>query len=158
MKKTSHVNTLNHLYNANRKGAKYSLNNGETWCNHGEYAECLAKKVLGYDTEKDANTRFDKAHDINEINASIKSWKCSLTDMPLADNFDEYVEKFFAISDDNTTYIMVNDYADMVDLYYMNAAEFRMFVEKFGSWEKSRNKVRLEKAMSKMVIWMESNL
>ena len=60
MKKLTFENNLTYIYNADRKGAKYSLD-GEHYMNHGEYAECLAKSVLGFEVHKDANTRLIRA-------------------------------------------------------------------------------------------------
>ena len=106
MKKMTFENTMTYQYIGDRKGAKYTLD-GEHFMNHGEYAECLAKFVLGYKAEKDANTRFDKGEDIPELNASVKSWNCGLTDMKLADNKEEFLHKFWEMSNPNVTYIWV---------------------------------------------------
>lgn len=157
MKKMTFANNLTYTFDATRKNAKYTLD-GVRYMNHGEYAECLAKSVLGYDVCKDANTRFDKGEDIPELNASVKTWKCGLTDMKLADNREEFLEKFWAMSGEKTTYIWVYDYADMVDLWFMNASEFKVFVEKFGNWDEHCKKIRISTCNNKINTWLETQI
>lgn len=158
MRKETYENNLNYIYNADRKGAKYSLDGGEHYMNHGEYAECLAKSVLGFNAEKDANTRFDKGEDIPELNASVKSWNCGLTDMKLADNEKDYLRKFWKMSNHDITYIWVYDYADMVDLWYMTEKEFKQFVKQFGSWDNYCEKIRFKTCNNKINAWLEAQL
>ena len=158
MKKMTFENNLNYIYNAERKGAKYSLDGGVKWMNHGEYAECLAKSVLGYKAEKDANTRFDMGEDIPELNASVKSHNCGLTDMKLADNREEFLEKFWAMSTKGVTYIWVYDYADMVDIWFMNEDEFKMFVEECSTWDEYAKKIRFKLCNNKINAWLESHI
>lgn len=158
MRKTTYENTMNYIYNAERKGSKYSLNNGETYMNHGEYCECLAKFVLGFDAEKDANTRFDKGEDIPELNASVKSWNCGLTDMKLGDTREEFLANFWAMSNPTVTYMWVDDYADMVDLWEMNEEEFKAFIEMFGSWDNYCKKIRIKTSINKIRTWLENRI
>lgn len=157
MTKISSTNTLTYIYDADRKGAKYSLNNGESYMNHGDYAECLAKAVLGFDPVKDANTRFDKGEDIPELNASVKSWNCGLTDTKLGHNREEFLENFWARSTAET-YIWVNDYADVVDLYMMNPDEFKQFVDHIASWDNHCEKIRFKTCIAKTVAYLEAQL
>lgn len=157
MKKTSHINNLTYTFDGTRKGAKYTLN-GTTWMNHGEYAECLAKSVLGYKAEKDANTRFDKGEDIAELNASVKSQNCGLTDMKLGNNREEFLQKFWEMTNEDVQYIWVYDHDEMVDLYYMNLEEFKRFTERFGSWDGYCKKIRFKTCSSKVIAWLEENL
>lgn len=157
MKKLTFENNLTYTYNADRKGAKYSLD-GEHYMNHGEYAECLAKSVLGFEVHKDANTRFDKGEDIPELNASVKSWNCGLTDMKLGDTYEEFIAKFWEMSNNETTYIWVYDYADMVDLWFMSYAEFQRFVAQFGSWDSHCKKIRFKTCNNKINAWLEAQI
>lgn len=158
MKKMTFENNLSYTYSADRKGAKYSLDNGEHYMNHGEYAECLAKSVLGYEPTKDANTRFDQGEDIPELNASVKSWNCGLTDAKLGETKDEFLAKFWEMSNPTVTYIWVYDYAEMVDLWFMNETEFRMFVEQFGSWDGYCKKIRFKTCNNKINAWLEAQI
>lgn len=150
-------NTMSYTFDGTRKGAKYTLD-GERFMNHGEYAECLAKHVLGYEAIKDANTRFDMGEDIPELNASVKSWNCGLTDMKLADNKEEFLTKFWEMSNHDVTYIWVNDYADMVDIYFMNEAEFKKFTEQFGSWDGYCKKIRFKTCVNKITAWLDARI
>lgn len=151
-------NNMSYIFDATRKGSKYSINNGESWMNHGEYCECLAKSVLGYDAVKDANTRFDKGEDIPELNASVKSWNCGLTDMKLGDTKEEFLTKFWAMSNPEVTYIWVYDYADMVDIYFMNEKEFKRFTEQFGSWDNYCKKIRFKTCNNKINAWLDERI
>ena len=42
MRKETYENNLKYIFDPNKDRTKYSLNNGETWMNHGDYCECLA--------------------------------------------------------------------------------------------------------------------
>jgi hypothetical protein len=158
MYKVTYENNLTYIYNPDRKGAKYSLDNGEHYMNHGEYAECLAKSVLGFEPKKDANTRFDKGEDIPELNASVKSWNCGLTDMKLADNKAEFLEKFWAMSNPTTTYIWAYDYGEMVDIWFMDYKEFQAFTETFGSWDSYCQKIRFKTCNNKINEWLAAHI
>lgn len=157
MRKETYEINLNYTFDATRKGAKYTLD-GEKYMNHGEFAECLAKSVLGFEAVKDANTRFDKGEDIPELNASVKSWNCGLTDMKLGDTKEEFLSKFWEMTNPTVQYIWVFDHDEMVDLYYMNLEEFKIFTEKFGSWDKHCKKIRFKTCMTKICAWFEENL
>lgn len=157
MKKMTFANNLTYIFDAKRAGAKYTLD-GEHWMNHGEYCECLAKSVLGYEPTKDANTAFNAGEDIPELNASVKSWNAGLTDMKLGATRAEYVEKFFSMSNPETVYLWVYDYADMVDLWFMDATEFRAFVEAVGNWDEHCKKIRFKTCNNKINLWLESML
>lgn len=158
MKKMTFENNLTYIYDAERRSVKYSLDGGNKWMNHGDYAECLAKSVLGYEPTKDGNTRFDKGEDIPELNASVKSWSCGLTDMKLGDTREEFLARFWEMSNKDVNYIWVNDYAEMVDLYFMDSAEFKEFVERFGCWDKHDKKIRIKICINKIVTYLEENL
>lgn len=157
MKKLTFENTLEYTFDGTRRGAKYSLD-GKKWLNHGEYAEVLAKHVLGYEAKKDANTRFDKGEDIEELNASIKSHNCGLTDMKLGDTKEMFLERFWQMSKENTTYIWVFDHDEEVDLYFMNMDEFKEFVNEFGSWDNHCRKIRIKKTLTKIIPWLEKRV
>lgn len=156
MRKSTYINTLTYIYNADRKGAKYTLD-GKHYMNHGEYCECLAKHMLGYEVSKDANTRFDMGEDIPELNASIKSWNCSLTDMKLGNTKEEFLAKFWEMSN-ATTYMWIDDYADMVDIWEMNETEFKAFIEMFGSWDNYSKKIRIKISINKIRTWLEDRI
>ena len=157
MEKRTFNNTLTYKYIGDRKGAKYTFD-GEHFMNHGEYAECLAKFVLGYKAEKDANTRFDAGEDIPELNASVKSWNCGLTDTKLADNKEDFLRKFWEMSNPNVTYIWVYDYADMVDLWFMNTEEFKRFVNHCATWDEHCKKIRFKLCNNKINAYLEAQL
>ena len=149
--------TLSYVYEGDRKGAKYTLD-GVHFMNHGEFVECVVKDCLGYDPHKDANTRFDKGEDIPELNASVKSWNCGLTDMKLADNKEEFLRKFWAMSNPTTTYIWAYDYGEMVDIWFMDYKEFQAFTETFGSWDSYCQKIRFKTCNNKINEWLAAHI
>lgn len=160
MRKETYENNLTYIFNPTKSHAKYSLNNGESWMNHGEYCECLVKSVLGFEPKKDANTRADEGHDIPELNASVKSWKCGLSDRKDLKGlgFEKFFTKFFDDELPNTTYIWVNDYADMVDLYYMNAEEFKAFTREMGRYYDYEQKIRFKRGLGVITKYLEEKV
>lgn len=157
MRKETYENNLTYIFNSERKNAKYTLD-GTHYMNHGEYCECLAKSVLGLAPEKDANTRHDEGHDIPELNASVKSWNCGLTDRKdfRGLGFEEFCNRFFAEELPNTTYIWVHDYGEMVDLYYMDSDEFKEFTLNCGKYYEYEAKVRFKLCENKIVNYLDS--
>ena len=160
MRKETYTNNLKYIYDADKKNTKYSLNNGESWMNHGDYCECLAKSVLGFEPKKDGNTRADKGHDIPELNASVKSWNCGLSDRKDLKGlgFEEFFERFFADELPNTQYIWVHDYADMVDLYYMNETEMKEFTRFAAKYYDYEQKIRFKLCVNKIINYLEEKV
>ena len=154
MRKETYENNLTYIFNAEKKNTKYSLDGGKHWMNHGEYCECLAKSVLGYEPKKDANTRADEGHDIPEINASVKSWGCGLSDRKDLKGlgFDEFFNRFFADELPNTTYMWVHDYGEMVDLYYMNEVEFKQFTKDCSKYYDYEQKIRFKSVCENKIV------
>lgn len=137
-----------------RKGAKYSLDNLH-WMNGGEFAEVVAKAVHGLEAGKDANTRFDEGSDVPEYNASVKSSKASLTNMKLADSFEESLQVYFErVHSTEFWYVTITD--EIVTIYKMNAAKFERFLRKFGKLNE-RNIIRIAATSSKMLAWLDAN-
>lgn len=160
MRKETFKKNISYIFDPNRKNAHYSLN-GETFFNHGDLCEILAKSVLGYEPKKDANTRHDKGHDIPELNASVKSYKCGLSDRKdLRVDKWYFFNKFFADELPNTTYIWVYEYGDFVDLWFMDMNEFKTFVLKCGSWDDGAHekKWRFTKSNNTINKYLENSL
>lgn len=158
MRKETYEINLSYTFDANRRGSKYTLD-GERWMNHGDFCECLAKSVLGFEPKKDANTRNDKGHDIEELNASVKSWNCGLSDRKdLGKDRETYVKTFFSTELPNTTYIWVFESGEYVDLWYLNEEEFRLFVDECAMWDNHCEKIRFKLCNNKINVWLESKL
>lgn len=156
MEKLTFTNNLTYTYDATRKNNKYKIR--DTWYNHGDYCEMLAKSVLGLEVKKDGNTAFDKGDDIPEYHASVKSWNCGLTeckDMPK--NPKDFMRDFWE-RDHSETFIWVYDYADMVDLWFMDRLEFMEFVNNFASWDNYCVKYRIKICNNKINAWLESKI
>lgn len=158
MKKATYTNNLTYIYNAERTYAKYSLDNGEHWMNHGEYCECLAKSVLGLTAKKDANTAFDAGDDIPELRASVKSSNCGLTECKnMPKNPEDFMEAFWE-RDKSETFIWVYDYEESVDLWFMNRTEFAEFVNEFAKWDNHCVKYRIKTCANKINFYLERKL
>ena len=158
MIKKTYENNLNYIFDGERRSAKYSLNNGETWMNHGEYCECLAKSVLNLQATKDANTAFDAGDDIPELHASVKSFGCGLTECKNMPNNPADFLKAFWERDKSTTFIWVYDYGEMVDLWFMDRTEFTEFVNTFATWDNYCVKFRIKTCNNKINNYLERKI
>ena len=78
--------------------------------------------------------------------------------MRLGDTMDEFIEKFFQQSSENTKYIWTSEENDMMYIYIMNNKEFKIFVENFGSWEKSRKTIRIKRSEKRIRKYLEDCL
>lgn len=155
MKKATYEINIAYTFNPAHKGANYTFD-GEHWTNGGEFAEIITKAVLGYKAEKDANTRYDKASDIEEINASVKSSRFTLVNFTLADTFKESITRYFETVHSNLwIYTVVVD--DTAILYYMNKAEFEEFLNTFCFFNE-RKQVRCKATSGKMIKWFEEKI
>ena len=157
MRKTTHINTMIYTYDPTRESrGKWLVN--EKWLNHGDYAEILCKHCLGFTAEKDANTRYDKGHDIPELAASVKSWQCGLTvkkDMPREKM--EFLEVFMA-NDPSEQFIFVADVAEEVNLYYLDREEMKNFILDLWHWDTYCNNWRVTSSVNKIFNYFESKL
>ena len=161
MKKATFVKNLSYIFDADRKGAKYSIDGGQKWMNHGDFCECLAKSVLGFKPVKDANTRSDKGHDLPELNLSIKSFKCGLSDrvdLKALKDPEKFYNQFFADELPNTNYCYVIEYGEFVDLYIMNFEEFKQFVRDMASWDTYSFKFRFNTCDNKTAKYFEEKI
>lgn len=148
---------LQYIYDASRKGAKYSFD-GIHWMNNGEFIECAVKWALGYAASKDANARYDVASDIPELNASVKSSKASLTNMRLADSFDESVKTYFA-NVHSTTFIYGAITDETLNVYEMDAVTFKSFIYNWASPSlNDRGVIRFKSTSGKMIQWLENQV
>lgn len=161
MRKETYAKNLTYIFDANRANAKYSVDGGQHFMNHGEFCEVLAKSVLGFEPKKDANTRHDKGDDIPELHASVKSYKAGLTDRKdLRTDKWAYFNGFFADEKRDTTYIWVYEYDEFVDLWFMNYDEFKEFVLNCAKWDdnKSQKKCRFTLCNNKINRYLEDKL
>lgn len=154
MKVMGKVN-LSYIYDAARKGAKYSINGGKNWLNAGEFMEAVAKAMHGLDAGKDANTRFDEGSDVPEFHASVKSSKASLTNCKLADDFESSVRAYFEqVASSEFWYVTMVD--ELATIYKMNAKTFERFIRKFAKLNE-RGVIRFATTSAKMLAWLDTN-
>lgn len=155
MKKFTTEIPISYKFNPEHKGANYTFDN-EHWINGGEFAEVITKSVLGYKAKKDANSRYDVASDIEEINASVKSSRFTLVNMILADTFEETIKRYFETVHSNLwIYTVIID--STVTLYYMNRFEFNDFLFQFTGMNE-RKQIRCKATSGKMIKWFEERL
>ena len=133
--------TLSYTYNAQRKGAHYTTDNGRHYINHGELCECIAKDALGYKAHKAGNKLYTEAHDIEDIQASVKSARAALTSARLGDNKQNYIEHFFN-TDTAKVYIWAQINGDYIEMFFMSPIEFKTFTILATYWDKHNKRVR----------------
>lgn len=146
---------LNFIYDPKHNRARYSLN-GENWMNHGEFCERIAKAILGFQPTKDS-VAFDKGYDIPELKASVKSYKCGLSnckDMPKTP--DAFLAEFWK-RDIAELHIYVCDHGEYFNLYLMNTPEFKAFIARFGKWEEDPHTFRISTCDNKIETWLLAN-
>lgn len=149
-----HRLNLSHQYDAKRKGAKYTINNGESHMNEGDFSEVAAKSVLGLSLEK-SNIRFDEGSDVPEYCASVKSSRATLTNVKLADTFEASVQAYFEqTASKEFWYVSIVD--NMVTIYRMNAVKFERFIRKFSSLNE-RGVIRFATTSARMLAWLDTN-
>ena len=157
MIKRTYTNTLSFRFDADRKNAKYTLD-GERYMNHGEFCEILAKHCLGYEAKKDANTAFNAGADIPELNASVKSINCGLTDMKLGSDAEIWWNRYWAMCDASQIVIWVCEHDGEVDLWFMSHEEFKEFCKEFAKWDSHCEKYRIKTCSNKTNAWLEARL
>lgn len=153
-------NEMPYIFDNERKGAKYSMDNGATWKNGGEFIESAIKFHLGLDYLVNPATTYDEGSDIESLNASVKSSKASLACI-YGDSFNAIVNEYFE-NVHSTLWIYGIAVDESIIEYHMNKAEFKEFVEAFGKLEgdskAKKNKVRFKATSATMVQWFESRV
>lgn len=156
MEKIVKKNCIPFTFCPDRKGAKYSLDNGKTYKNGGEFSEIIAKGNNGFIATKDGNTPFDKGNDIPEIACSIKSSKATLTSTILGENYAESKQNYFDKTAAKKWWWATFD-GEYITVYQMNKQEFADFMDMFAGYEKSRKVIRFKTTSRKMIEWLDSH-
>ena len=160
MKKYEYTNTMNYIFDSERKGSKYSMDNGETFKNHGEFLESVAKFHRGLEYLVNPATSYDTGSDIEEINASVKSSNASLA--CIYGNTKEQIIKEYFENVHSTLWIFMVDIDEQIIEYHMNAEEFKEFLEEWATTAVESGshltKVRIKKTSGKMVKWLEEKI
>ena len=157
MKKSVYNINMEYAFVPSHKGAPYTFNGGESFVNHGEFCEVLTKSVLGYAPIKDANASYDKASDIAELRASVKSSKATLVNKPLGYDFASFKAHYMATVH-STTWIWASEKGEEITLYYMDANEFSDFVNAWAVWANDRKVIRFKVESGKMLQWLDSRV
>ena len=147
---------LNYTYDANRKGAKYTLDN-EHYMNSGEFAEVALKNAFGYEAVKDANTAFDEGSDIEQLQMSVKSSKATLTSVILGKDLKSSLDTYFARTASNQ-WAWVILIENTLTVYIMNESEFKEFTLNWAYYQTDRMTVRYKSTSGKMIKWLEEHL
>lgn len=144
---------INYMYDANHKGAPYTLD-GEKHFNTGDLHEIVTKSVLGFSAEKDANTSFDKGSDIPELFASVKSGKATLTSTVLGSDYTSVKDNYFKYTH-SKLWIFAIIIDENINLYFMDKKDFALFMDSFAYFDKSRKVIRFKSASGKMITWLD---
>ena len=160
MRKHEYTNTMPYIYESERKGSKYSMDNGETFKNHGEFLESVAKFHRGLEYLVNPATSYDTGSDIEEMSASVKSSNASLACL-YGNSKEQILEEYFK-NVHSTLWIFMVDIDEQIIEYHMNAEEFREFLEEWATTAVESGshltKVRIKKTSGKMVKWLEEKI
>lgn len=155
MTKTTFFSNKSVTFNPERKGAKYTFD-GVHYFNNGNYLEGTCSEcytgVWCYDTKSVA---YDKGSDIEQIHASVKSSKASLTDLIKGDSVTEVLDVYFERCP-SKLWIWAVKVDEEFWFYEMNASEFRTFTLEWAGLE--HGKVRYKTSSGKMIKWLEERL
>ena len=155
MKKFTAQNTLSCTFNADHKGAPYTIDGGAHYMNAGDFAEIALKHALGLPAVKDGNGDFRKVSDIPSLCMSVKSSRGTLTSVKLGNSFNEVISNFFPVCASNRfAWVVLID--GMIHAYIMNADEFKAFIMKWGGYDADRHVIRFKITSAKMIAWLES--
>lgn len=160
MKKYEYTNTMPYIYNPDRRGAHYSLDEGNSWKNAGELLESIAKFHRGYDYLVNPATSYDNGSDIEELRASVKSSGASLASIYgscMKTILNTYFENVHS-----TLWIYMVQIDSTIIEYHMTAAEFRAFLESWAGLARESGsqlqKIRIKKTSGKMIKWLEEKI
>lgn len=157
MKKISYTNNMPYIYSPDRKGAKYSMDGGQTYKNHGEFCESVAKFHRGLEYLVNPTTAWNEGDDIENLQASVKSGKCTLAPI-YGNDFDTIINQYFN-EVPSKLWIYVTDIDNTISEYHMNAEEFKSFLKVFGRLGKESGthltKVRILETSAKMLTWLD---
>jgi len=160
MKKHEYTNTMPYIYESERKGSKYSMDNGESFKNHGEFLESVAKFHRGLEYLVNPATSYDTGSDIEEMSASVKSSNASLACL-YGNSKEQIIEEYFK-NVHSTLWIFMVDIDEQIIEYHMNAEEFREFLNEWATTAVESGshltKVRIKKTSGKMVKWLEEKI
>lgn len=160
MKKCEYTNTMNYIFDNERRGSKYSMDNGNSFKNHGEFLESVAKFHRGLEYLVNPATSYDIGSDIEEMNASVKSSNASLACI-YGNTKEQIIEEYFK-NVHSTLWIYMVDMGEQITEYHMNAKEFKEFLNEWATTAVESGthltKVRIKKTSGKMVKWLEERI
>jgi hypothetical protein len=159
----THVIKANPQYDASRSRAPWTID-GQHFFNDGNLAECGVNEHFGYGFRYDKKAvAFDIGSDIEALRMSVKSNGCSLAcvyrtnkETAKAEIIAEYFER---VHSNRWAYVVRTDMS--LEIYEMNAMEFRQFVEKFSglSRESGKDYYKLKiRTTDKMMAWLKAQL
>lgn len=156
MRKFTYINNMPYSFDPTRKGAKYLI--GDTYKNHGEFLESVAKFHRGLEYLVNPTTSWDTGSDIESLHASVKSGKASLARV-YGNSFEEIKRTYFA-NVASTCWIFMVDIGEEITEYHMNADEFSQFLDEFGATGVESGshlmKIRIQGFSKRMHNWLEN--
>ena len=160
MKKYEYTNTMDYIFDNSRRGSKYSMDGRNSWKNHGEFLESVAKFHRGLEYLVNPATSYDTGSDIEEMNASVKSSNASLA--CIYGNSKEQIIKEYFKNVHSTLWIYMVDMGEQITEYHMNKKEFKEFLNEWANTAVESGshltKVRIKKTSGKMIKWLEERI
>lgn len=148
---------IDYRFEIDRKGSKYTFDNGQTYKNTGEAFEILLKSCLGLEPMKDANTPFNEGDDIPEYKASVKSPKFTLTTVKLGEDKDTIINEYFRqVASRQVVWGYIA--GEEIVTYWLNMGEFMDYLQVWGYYDKHSGYVRGKALSGKMIEWLEERV
>lgn len=161
MTRYEYTNTMPYIFDSERKGSKYSMTNGETWKNHGEWCESIAKFHRGLDYIVNPTTAWNEGSDIESLNASVKSSNATLATI-FGNTPQQIMNKYFAEVPSTLWIFVVDIDEDTIVEYHMNKEEFKEFLNEWYEFATASGshlkKIRIKKVSGKMIRWLEERV
>jgi hypothetical protein len=158
MELLTYMQEMEYLYYPERKGAKYKI--GDTFKNRGELCESISKFKRGLPYLVNPRTDWWQGSDIESLQASVKSSRCSVATIE-AETYEKMLDIYFS-KVPSILWIYVTIINNIVYEYHMNAAEFRKFLERWGSVDREsgthKKKIRVREENDKMLQWLNERV
>lgn len=160
MKKVEYTNIMSYIFDADRRGSKYSMDGGETYKNHGEFCESIVKFHRGLEYLVNPTTKWNEGSDIESLNASVKSSNATLAS--IYGNTPQQILDVYFNDVHSTLWIFVVDIDNEITEYHMNKEEFKEFMDFWGEFATASGshlkKMRIKKVSGKMIKWLEERV
>lgn len=161
MTKEVYKNELKYSYDSSHNGSHYLIEGCDSYCNHGELCESIAKAHRGLFTPNNPNTAFDKGSDIEQEHTSVKSTEAQFARDLHGVTYGQQVKDFFLrVASKKFLWVEFDEETQMVTEYLMSKREFGAFVYRFCRVVRSKSngteQPRFRATSKKMIDWLEN--